>query len=201
MARVPCDLSDLLNAARQRLVAAGVLQDAQAFLTLDPNDMLIGTVEPPIAGLSFEGFQQREDTITCEAAPDEAPVMEGELTVALWSRVALDTPGADGQAITNATLGMSTLARNTMEALNNVDLVKGSDIITWRSLTYLGVKNRGRWAKDKNWRRADVRFDVTFQWKPLPDVVPPPPTMGVVLDPTLHQLLDTFNDTIREPGT
>lgn len=191
MARVSCGLDYFLRAVRDRLVSRGVVKDAQTFLTLDADDMLIGTQAPPVIGVSFDAFDQRPDTLHSEQFEHDAPVMEGELTVALWTRVALDTPGQDARAITNATLGAAQMMRLIFDALNNVELYKDGDIITWRSLTFIGVRNRGRWAKDKNWRRADVRFDAAFVWRPTGLT---PITIGGV------GLSDPINDLILEPG-
>lgn len=165
MARIACTLADVLEAARTKLVTAGIFTDSQAFLTLDADDMPPGNPAAPLAGLTFGSIDRRMDTMHVEEEPGDAVTVEKELTVSLWTQVAFDQTGQDGLALTHATLGFSTLISQVVNALNNGDLDDGTDTLTWRPVIFLGVRSRGRWKKSPNWRSMLIRFNVAFEWK------------------------------------
>lgn len=166
MARIACDLSDFLLAVRLKLVTDGVFTDPQCYLSLDPDEIMATSPSAsPLCGLTFLAFDQRPDTISCESDNDENPTMEGELVCSVWIRVNLDAPGRDTQLLTNQTLGATQLVRRLFKSLQNASIYdpQGSEL-TWRTLTFLGARNRGRWKREPAWRRIDVRFNSTFEW-------------------------------------
>ncbi len=178
-APVPCSLGDILEAARLVLVADGVFTNAQTFLTLDPDDVMLAPPASPICGITFTAFNQRDDSISSESDEivDEVPTMDGELVCSAWIRIALDKDGRDDYLLRanvadNKVQGASVLIRKIVKSLSNEVLFnsEGSQIV-WRSLNFLGVRNRGKWRKDKNWRRIDVRFNLTFNMD-LTGIVP-----------------------------
>lgn len=168
MARIACDLSDLLTAIKRKLVADEVFTDPQVYLTLEPDEIMTAAkVEPPMAGLTFVAYDQRPDTMHCEMENEDAPTCEGDVTVAIWLRSGLDQPGRDVSLLTHATEGATKLIQKVLGCLNNESIYdEGGSELTWRTLNFLGVRNRGRWSKDKQWRRIDVRFNTTFMWAP-----------------------------------
>lgn len=172
MARVPCDLADILLAVPAKLVAAGVATAPQTYLSLDNDDVPSGTVAPPLFAVSFTAFDQRGDTVNSESDWNDQPYMEGELVVTVWTRVPLDQAARDTAALTKASLGLAGNVTLVFGALNNQELLNpGGQTITQRSLTFLGVRNKGKWGKDKDWRRLDVRFSCAYAWQPRSRII------------------------------
>jgi hypothetical protein len=180
MARIATTLADLLTSARQVLVDAGIFTESQAFLTLDPDDLMVAPPASPFCGLTFNAFNQRLDTMDVEVDEDQEPTMEGELLVACWIRIALDRANKDAYLLTDQTRGASQLVRKIVRALQNKALEnEDGDVLVWRTLNFMGFANRGKWAKDKNWRRIDVRFNCC--WSMTPVVLVETPFTTVVL--------------------
>lgn len=194
MTRVPCELSDILKATQALLVANGIVTPSQCYLTIVPDEMLTGGAASPRIGLSFDAFDQRVDTLSCEDDPDSTPTVEGDLIVALYLRSNLDIAGRDDQALTNATLGASHYKRLIIAALNNQELLNADgDGITWRSLTYVGFRQRGRRrGEEKDWRRYDVRFDCAYE-----QIVEG--SASVLTDPDGNTLLDPDGLVLSAP--
>lgn len=165
MARVPCDLADILNGVKSLLVTANVTTDAATFLTVDQESFPPGPAGPPLAMVGYGAIDRRQDTVDVEEEPGDPPTVEMELIVTLWTRVALDQAGQDDIALTDETLGIAALLKQTINAVNCQDIVSGSDTFTWRPIWFLGVRNLGRWKKDENWRRHAVRFSICYTWK------------------------------------
>lgn len=169
----PASLGEVLQAARDVLVAQGVFTEPQAFLGLDPDDIILGPTSP-IAVVTFGNFDQRDESIHAEVDTTDTPTMQGELIVSMWIRIALDAQGRDTYFLTTNSSnvkGASEKLRQVMVALNNQTLTNSDgETIVWRTLNYLGFRNRGKWGQDKNWRRIDVRFDVVFNQKSEADV-------------------------------
>lgn len=174
----PCSLGELLDAARLVLVAEGVFTDAQTFLTLDPDDVMLNPPASPLCGVTWIGFDQRDESIHSESDNDDVPTMEGDLVCSLWIRIALDIEGHDkylmlANETTNKVRGASEIVRQIVAALTNQSLYNADgDMITWRTLNFDSIRNRGKWRQDRNWRRIDVRFNATFNLK-LADTPPP----------------------------
>jgi hypothetical protein len=164
MPRIACGLDDILTAARQAFVDAGVAADAAAFLAVETDDVPPGPAEPPLLGVSFASADRRMDTLSVEEVGDDPVVTELELTAALWTRVALDQAGQDTAALTDDTLGLAGLVKTAIDALNARELTRTTDTLTWRPVVWLGAANRGRWKKDPHWRSVLIRFNVAFEW-------------------------------------
>lgn len=187
MPRVSTTLAEVLSSARQVLVDAGIFTESQAFLTLDPDDLMLTPPASPFCGLTFNAFNQRLDTMDVEVDEDQEPTMEGELLVACWIRVALDRANRDGYFLTDTTIGASQLIRRIVHALQNRALLNDDgDIIVWRTLNFMGIANRGKWKPDKNWRRIDVRFNLCWSLQ----VQDASDEGGPLLDPNSAQILD-----------
>ena len=167
MARVPCELGDIYTAAKLALVTAGIVSDSQCFTTLVPDDLLEEPPESPIISLSFIAYDHFLSSLSCEDTNLTPPTVEGELIVSIWIRLAVDQNMRDDEAVASAAYGFSPILSQILPVLNNVELVNPSGQgITWRTLTYLGKRNRGRWHRDQEWRRMDMRFDCCFEMIP-----------------------------------
>jgi hypothetical protein len=172
MPRFPCTTADILNAAKRFLVEAGIVSESQTFITLQPDDLLREPPDPPIISVSFFGQDQFLQTLSCEATNETTPTIQGDLIFSVWLRLALDQNLRDDEILTTPAYGFSPIVSQLLHTFNNVQLTNESDQeITWRSLNYVGVRNRGRWMRAPEWRRLDVRFDCTFELQPAP--VPP----------------------------
>lgn len=165
MARIACDLSDILTATKGVLVANGLGTSDQVYMTVEPEEALLGGETDPRIGLSFDPFLQRLDTQSCEDDPTTEVTIEGTLTIALWLREGqLDVATTDEIALTNATSGFGKYKRRVVAALSNAMLYNSDgDGLLWRTLSYLGSRKRGRWIKDKSWRRFDVMFNCNYE--------------------------------------
>lgn len=167
MPRIATTLATVLNSARQVLVDAGIFTESQAFLTLDPDDLMVAPPASPFCGITFNAFNQVMGTMDVEVDEDQEPTMEGELLVACWIRVALDRANRDAHLLTDATRGASELVRKVVHALQNAALEdEFGNVIVWRTLNFMGFANRGKWSRDKNWRRIDVRFNLCWSLDP-----------------------------------
>jgi len=165
----PTDIGEILQAAKRVLVSRFVFTDAQCFLALDSDDVMLVPAASPICALTFSQFRQRDDSIHSEVDPEDTPTMQGEIVCSLWIRIALDIEGQDTKFLTvneGNVRGASRLIRQVTRALNNQTLVnEDAETIIWRTLNYTGFRNRGKWRKDKTWRRIDITFDTTFNLK------------------------------------
>lgn len=165
----PCSIGELLEAARLTLVASGVFTDAQAFLGLDADDVMLNPVSSPVCCLTFDAFDQRDESIHAEIDQSDTPTMEGTITCSMWIRIAIDLEGQDKVFLNindSNVRGASEMIRQVVGSLNNAPLYNAdNNLITWRTLNLLGFRNRGKWRQDKTWRRIDVRFDACFNLK------------------------------------
>ena len=167
MARIACTLAELLTAVKRTLVDAGVFTDAQCWISLMPDEVMTMEAAPaaPLGLLNFTAMNQM-DTLSCEDDESAEPTMQGVLNVSCWLRVALDHTGVDHYNVTKPDVGESDTIRNIVATLNNHEVLNGADEgLTWRTLTYQGFTNRGKWREDMNWIRLDVRFDMTYSQK------------------------------------
>lgn len=166
MALVATNIGEVLLAAKGVLVEEEVFTEAQCFIGLDPDDVMLNPAASPLCCLTFTQFRQREESIHAESDVGDAATMQGEMSCSLWIRVALDKEGWDEHFMTANTanvIGASELIRRVAYTLSNQTLYNSDgDTIVWRSLNYTGFRNRGKWRKDKTWRRIDVTFDLTF---------------------------------------
>ncbi len=83
----------------------------------------------------------------------------------LWNRVEIDREGRADVALTG-TGGAAGLLKATLGALNDYDPVDGSgNFILARSLTTVGVRNRGKFKPEPSWRSFLCRMSVAWNWK------------------------------------
>lgn len=168
MARVPCQLADIYEATKRALVSAGIVTESQAFISLMPDDIKGQPPVPPLNVLSFREYDQFPTTLSCEDTTETATTVQGELTITLWTRMAIDPQGSEDAWLTDRTRGVSELLRQFKAVFDNGVLTnEDDDEITWRQLIFLGYRNYGR-GKDPEWRRVDFRLDCCYEWDPNP---------------------------------
>lgn len=169
MARVACQLYEIYDAVQLALVTAGVVSDSQCFINLMPDDLKRQPPDAPIIAISFHQEDQQADTIHCELTNEDTPACGGELVLSLWFREALDMQNEDGILMRSQSnpVGLGLLTSQILPVLNNVALENADgDVIVWETLNYIGVRNRGRWRGDEQWRRFDMRFELKFSMLP-----------------------------------
>src|SRR5579884_2855511 len=96
------DLATILAAARDKLVADGVFAASACFLTLNPDDLRF---PPSDQFAAVCPGPQRINTGVYVGGGRDIVVVEGQLTVSLWCRLALDQQPRDDSYLTDATLG------------------------------------------------------------------------------------------------
>lgn len=168
MAIVPTTPEALIEAARERLVEAGVVADAFAFAVDDADDVadLGGLIEDRAAAVWLREVDQDPGDVNTEPPDDEIPIAGGLLVVSAFVRHDGDQAGRADAAIADQADGVSAFVRRITRALNDEDLIDGSDTLTMESLTFRNWRNRGKVKGKGNerWRRWDVSFDLLFRW-------------------------------------
>jgi hypothetical protein len=158
----------LIEAARDRLVNAGVVADAFAFAVDDADELteLGGLVEDRAAAVWLREVSQDPPDVSTEPPDDEIPIAGGLLVVSAFVRHDQDQAGRADAAIADQTDGISAFCRRIVRALNDEDLEDGADTLTMESLTFRRWVNRGKVKGKGNerWRRWDVSFDLLFRW-------------------------------------
>lgn len=168
MARIPCQLNDIFESARSKLIAAGVGTDSQCYITLEPEELQHTPALPDQAlfSFSFRDYAQFPTTLSCEDTVETASTMQGELIVNIWVRMALDPQGSENVTLADQSYGISEKIRQIQATFNNEELLDADgNGITWRTLTYLDYRNARR-GKDQEWRRIEVRFDCCYEADP-----------------------------------
>lgn len=165
MARVTCGLDDVLLAVRDRLVSRNIVTATQAYIADVTDELPMAPPAPPLAGVTFEAFDQRPDTICVDTDPNVI-YAEGFVVVTLWNRIEIDREGRADSALTDAAFGAAKLIKDTLAALNDYDPMNGSgDFILARALISIGTRNRGKYKPEPSWRRFEVRASAAFHWQ------------------------------------
>lgn len=173
MAIVATTPEALVEAARDLVVAAGIVADAYAFAVDDPDETvdLSGVMEDRAVAVWWRELAQDPGDVSTEPPTDEIPIVNGLLVATVFVRHEQDQAGRADAAIADQADGVSAFCRRVVRALNDENLIDSSDTLTMESLTFRRVVNRGRVKRPGNdrWRRWDISFDLLFRWDLLTD--------------------------------
>jgi hypothetical protein len=113
-------LDVLLTAAEAKLVADNVVTSSNCFITVKPDVIMF---PPGTYVVISPGKQVVDDHIRVGAGRDVV-VIDGQMTVSIWTAVALDQSPRDDQFLTKSSLGAIVL---TTSVINSLELYQPVD--------------------------------------------------------------------------